>query len=63
LLVDIWRSIALLAMILLFNLANLPMFVASLPGAKQKMANRPLLIPSFVFVQIIVTLALVALLS
>ena len=56
-------SIALLAVILLFNLANLPMFIASLPGAKQKMANRPLLITSFIFVQIIVTLALVGLLS
>jgi hypothetical protein len=56
-------SIALLVVILLFNLANLPMFVASVPGAKQKMANRPLLITTFVFVQIIVTLALVGLLS
>ena len=56
-------SIALLAVILLFNLANLPMFVASIPGAKQKMANRPLLITSFIFVQIIVTLTLVGLLS
>ena len=56
-------SIALLAVILLFNLANLPMFVAAIPGAKQKMTNRPLLITSFVFVQIIVTLALVGFLS
>jgi len=56
-------SIALLAVILLFNLANLPMFVAAIPGAKQKMTNRPLLITSVVFVQIIVTLTLVGLLS
>ena len=56
-------SYALLAVILLFNLANLPMFVAAIPGGKQTMANRPLLITSFVFVQIIVTLALVGLLS
>jgi len=56
-------SIALLAVILLFNLANLPMFVAAIPGAKQKMTNRPLLITSVVFVQIIVTLILVGLLS
>jgi hypothetical protein len=56
-------SIALLTVILLFNLANLPMFVASIPGAKQKMTNRPLLITSFVFLQIIVTLTLVGLLS
>jgi hypothetical protein len=56
-------SIALLAVILLFNLANLPMFVAAIPGAKQKMTNRPLLISSVVFVQIVVTLTLVGLLS
>ena len=56
-------SIALLAVILLFNLANLPMFVAAIPGAKQKMTNRPLLITSVVFAQIVVTLTLVGLLS
>lgn len=56
-------SIALLAVILLFNLANLPMFVAAIPGAKQKMTNRPLLITSVVLVQIVVTLTLVGLLS
>jgi hypothetical protein len=56
-------SIALLAVILLFNLANLPMFVAAIPGAKQKMIHRPLLITTVVFVQIVVTLTLVGLLS
>jgi membrane-bound metal-dependent hydrolase YbcI (DUF457 family) len=56
-------SIALLAVILLFNLANLPMFVAAIPGAKQKMIHRPLLITTVVFVQIVLTLILVGLLS
>jgi len=56
-------SKALLAVIILFNLANLPMFIAAIPGAKQKMTNRPLLITSFIFVQIVVTLTLVGLLS
>ena len=56
-------SMALLAVILLLNLANLPMFVASIPVAKQKMTNRPLLITSVIFVQIVVTLTLVGLLS
>ena len=56
-------SLALLAVILLFNLANLPMFIAAIPGAKQKMTNRPLLITSVIFVQIVVTLTLVGLLS
>lgn len=56
-------SIALLAVILLFNLANLPMFVAAIPGAKQKMIHRPLLITTVIFVQIVLTLTLVGLLS
>jgi hypothetical protein len=56
-------SIALLGVILLFNLANLPMFISALPGGKGKMANRPLLITTVIFVQIVVTLTLVGLLS
>lgn len=56
-------STALLGVILLFNLANIPMFFAAVPGAKQKMSGRPLLITIIVFIQIIVTLILVGLLS
>jgi hypothetical protein len=62
-LADFGGSIVLLAVILLFNLANLPMFVAAIPGAKQRMIHRPLWITSVVFVQIVVTLLLVGLLS
>ncbi len=56
-------SVTLLAVILIFNITNLPMFVATIPGAKQKMINRPLLITTVIFVQILVTLTLVGLLS
>ena len=56
-------SISLLMVILLFNVANLPMFIAAIPGAKQKMTNRPLFITSIVFAQIVITLTLVGLLS
>ncbi len=44
-------------------LANLPMFVAAIPRAKQKMIHRPLLITTVIFVQIVITLILVGLLS
>jgi hypothetical protein len=56
-------SVTLLAIILLFNIANLPMFVATIRGAKQKMSNSPVLITTVVFVQILVTLPLVGLVS
>jgi len=56
-------SMTLLAVILIFNITNLPMFVATIPGGKQKMINRPLLITTVIFVQILVTLTLVGLLS
>ena len=54
---------ALLAMIVLFNLANLSMFFKAIPGVEQKMANRPLLITTVVLIQIVVTLTVVDLLS
>lgn len=56
-------SFALLAMIVLFNLANLSMFFKAIPGIEQKMANRPLLITTVVLIQILVTLTVVGLLS
>lgn len=49
----------LLAVIVLGNLANLSLFAAAIPGPEQYLAGRPLLIVTFIFVQIVVTLALV----
>lgn len=49
----------LLAVILLGNLANLSLFSAAIPGPEQYLAGRPLLIVTFILVQIVVTLALV----
>lgn len=49
----------LLAVIVLGNLANLSLFSAAIPGPEQYLAGRPLLIVTFIFVQIVVTLALV----
>ena len=56
-------SYILLAIILLFNVANLSMFFTAIRGIEQRMANRPLLITTVVFVQIIATLSAVGLLS
>jgi hypothetical protein len=56
-------SFDLLAMIVVFNLANLSMFFKAIPGLEQKMANRPLLITTVVLIQIVVTLTVVDLLS
>jgi hypothetical protein len=50
---------SLLAAIVLGNLANLSLFSAAIPGPEQFLAGRPLLVVSFVFVQIVVMLALV----
>lgn len=49
----------LLAVIVLGNLANLSLFSAAIPGPEQYLAGRPLLIVTFIFIQIVVTLALV----
>lgn len=53
----------LLAVIVLFNLANLSMFSRKIPGLEKRMANRPGLITTVIFVQIVVTLFLVGLFS
>src|SRR5215510_7786404 len=52
-------SRALLAMITLGNLANITLFSAAIPGPEQYLAGHPLLVVTFVFVQIVVTLALI----
>lgn len=54
---------ALLATILVFNLANISFFSASLKGPEALMANHPLWIVSAVAIQIVVTLVLVGLLA
>ena len=58
-----WRvyrgSRALLAMIVLGNLANITLFSAAIPGPEQFMAGHPLMLVTVIFVQIVVTLALV----
>ena len=56
-------SLTLLATILVFNAANLSMFVRSVPGIEGKMANRPFLITTVIFAQIVVTLVVIGLLS
>ena len=56
-------SAALLAMIIAFNLANISMFVRSLPGIERRFANRPRLLASVILIQIVVTLVLVGALS
>lgn len=50
---------ALLAVIVLFNLANLSLFAAVIPGPEQWLAHRPAMITTLIFVQIVVTLVLV----
>ncbi len=52
-------SWALLATIIIFNLANISMFFSSVTGIEKALANRPLLISVVILVQILVTLALV----
>lgn len=56
-------STALLAAIVVFNAANLSMFVKSVPGVEAKLANRPLLLTTVILAQIVVTLVVVGLLS
>ena len=62
-----WRiyrgGAGLLALIVLGNLANLSLLSVTIPGPEIFLAGRPLLVVSFVFVQIIVTLLLVGVLS
>jgi hypothetical protein len=54
---------ALLAVIVLFNLANLPLLSSAVPGPKELLAGRPLLIVTVIAVQIILTLTLVGVFS
>jgi membrane-bound metal-dependent hydrolase YbcI (DUF457 family) len=49
----------LLAVVVLGNVANVSLFSAAIPGPEQYLAGRPLLIVTFILVQIVVTLALV----
>jgi hypothetical protein len=53
----------LLALVVLGNLANISLFSAAIPGPEALLAGRPLLVVTFVFVQIVVTLILVGVLS
>jgi hypothetical protein len=53
----------LLALVVLGNLANISLFSAAIPGPESLLAGRPLLVVSFVFIQIVVTLMLVGVLS
>jgi hypothetical protein len=58
-----WRvyrgSLALLAVIVLGNLANITLFSAAIPGPEQYLAGHPLMVVTVVLVQIVATLALV----
>lgn len=54
---------ALLALIVLFNLANLSFFSAAIPGPEQVLAGHPLFVVSAVFAQIVATLLLVGILA
>src|SRR5262245_28288613 len=61
-----WRvyrgSRALLAMIVLGNLANITLFSAAIPGPEQYLAGHSLMVVTVVFVQIVATLVLIDLL-
>lgn len=54
---------ALLATIVVFNLANVSMFFRAVPGIERRMANRPSLIAAVILTQILVTLILVGIFS
>ncbi len=62
-----WRiyrgSRALLALIIGANLANLTLFSYALPGPEQLLAGHPLVVVTFVFAQIVLTLVFVGLLA
>jgi hypothetical protein len=62
-----WRvyrgSRSLGAMIVLGNLANITLFSAAIPGPEQYLAGHPLWVVTFVFVQIVATLALIDVLA
>ena len=54
---------SLLAVICIGNLANAPLFFATIGGPKQDLAGHPLIIVTFILVQIVTMLALVGWLS
>ncbi|MHC4067084.1 MAG: metal-dependent hydrolase [Planctomycetota bacterium] len=54
---------ALLAAIVLFNVANISLFAAAIPGPEAWLAHRPTLITTVIFVQIVATLTLVGYLA
>jgi hypothetical protein len=58
-----WRvyrgSWALLAMVVLGNLANITLFSATIPGPEWYLAGHPLMVVTLVFAQIVTTMALV----
>jgi membrane-bound metal-dependent hydrolase YbcI (DUF457 family) len=54
---------SLLAVIVFFNLANLSLLSASVPGPEELLAGRPMWVVTLIAVQIVVTLALVGILS
>ena len=54
---------ALLAAIVLFNVANISMFAAAIPGPETWLAHRPTLITMLIFVQIVATLVVVGYLA
>jgi hypothetical protein len=53
----------LLALITIGNLANLSILSANIPGPEQYLAGRPLLLVTFIFGQIVVSLVLVGILA
>lgn len=53
----------LLALITVGNLANLSILSPNIPGPEQYLAGRPLLLVTFIFVQIVVSLVLVGILA
>ena len=62
-----WRvyrgSRALLALIVIGNLANITLFSAAIPGPEEYQAGHPLMVVTLVFVQIVATLLLVGALA
>ena len=54
---------ALLAVIVLGNLANMSFFFAGVPGPEQLLAGHPMLVVTVVFVQIVTMLVLIGLIS
>ncbi len=52
-------GLALLTIIVVFNLANISMFSSAITGIEKHMANRPLLITTVILAQILLTLILV----